>query len=200
MVRETESEHAGKYRTGEVLIAGAKHSPPDAIDVPPLMHALVGWIRTNHKKLHAVELAARTHHKIVHVHPFFDGNGRTARLVMNVLIMQAGYPMAIIVKNDRKKHYQVLDKADGEDYGPLVLFIAQAVERTLDLYLRTFSPASSKKLLSLAEASRGSPYSPKYLNLLARTGGIAAAKRGRIWFTTKEAIATYRTQRIRMRT
>lgn len=199
VVRETEAEHAGKYRTGSVMIAGAKHAPPEALEVPPQMQALVRWIRTNQIKLHQVELAAKTHHRLVHIHPFFDGNGRTARLVMNVLLMQAGYPMAIILKNDRKKYYQVLDRADGGDPRSLVLFIAQAVERTLDLYLRTFKPSGIGKLLSLAHASRGTSYGPKYLNLLARTGRIAAAKRGRIWYTTKEAISAYRTQRIRHR-
>lgn len=87
---------------------------------------------------------------------------------MNVLLMRKGFTLAIILKHDRKGYFRVLQTADRDDSAPLVLFIAQAVERSLDLYLRTFGKETTGKLLTLSEASRGTPYSPKYLNLLAR--------------------------------
>lgn len=199
VVRETDTECAGRYRTGSVIIGGADHTPPDATDVPRQMEELIRWLKKNEKSVHPVELAALLHHKIVFVHPFFDGNGRTARLVMNVFLMRKGFPLAIILKNDRKKYYRVLEKADKGGEAPLVLFIAQAVERSLDLYLRTFSKIETGKLLTLAEASRGTSYGSKYLNLLARTGRLDAFKRGRVWYTTKEAIERYRKERLRRR-
>lgn len=199
VVQGTEKEWAGRYRNGAVIIGGAKHMPPDALDVPRQMAKLMQWLKKNERKLHTIELAAILHHKLAAIHPFFDGNGRTARLVMNVLLMRKGFPLAIILKNDRKKYYNVLQKADDGDLAPLMLFVVQAVERTLDLYLRTFAREKPGKLLTLAEVSNATPYSQKYINLLARTGRIFAVKRGRIWYTTKEAIEEYRKGRLRKR-
>jgi hypothetical protein len=115
---------------------------------------------------------------------------------MNLLLMRRGYPLAIIMKHDRRKYYRVLQAADRGKPAALVLFIAQAVERSLDLYLRAFGKGEGR-LLTLWQVSRGTPYSPKYLNLLARTGRIDASKRGRVWHTTREAIAAYRAARLR---
>ncbi len=199
VVRETEKEWAGRYRNGAVIIGGAKHMPPDALDVPRRMTNLIQWLKKNDGKLHTVELAAVLHHTLAAIHPFFDGNGRTARLLMNVVLMRKGFPLAIILKHDRKKYYDVLEKADDGDSVPLVLFLAQAVERTLDLYLRTFSQEKLGLLITLADVSKKTPYSQKYINLLARTGRIFAVKRGRIWYTTKEAIEEYRKGRLRKR-
>ncbi|MDO8648806.1 MAG: Fic family protein [Candidatus Peregrinibacteria bacterium] len=199
VVQETEKEWAGKYRNGAVIIGGAAHMPPDALDVPRQMANLMQWLQKNERKLHTVELAAILHHKLAAIHPFFDGNGRSARLVMNVVLMRKGFPIAIILKNDRKKYYDVLQKADSGELAPLTLFVAQAVERTLDLYLRTFAREKPSKLVTLGEVSRSTPYSQKYINLLARTGRIFAVKHGRIWYTTKEAIEEYRKSRLRKR-
>lgn len=192
-VQETEKEWAGKYRNSNVIIGGAEHKPPEAIDVPYEMKKLIKWWGQNQKKLHPIELAAIVHHKLVYVHPFFDGNGRTARLIMNLILMQGGYPLAIILKNDRKKYYRVLAQADKENLIPFVRFIAQAVERSLDIYLKTLTPISKikEKFITLKEASKASPYSTKYLNLLARQGKLEAHKEKRNWLTTKEAIERY---------
>ena len=163
------------------------------------MEELIRWLSVNEKKLHPVELAGLFHHRIVFIHPFFDGNGRTARLAMNILLMRRGFPLAIILKNDRKKYYRVLQSADRGNAAPLILFIAQTVERTLDLYLRTFEKTGNESLMTLAEAGTGTPYSPKYLNLLARSGKLDVTKRGRVWVTTQEAIERYKTGRLRKR-
>ena len=118
---------------------------------------------------------------------------------MNVILMRFGYPLAIILKNDRKKYYRVLQAADKGTTKPLTLFIAQTIERSLDLYLRAFGRGKTGNLLTLTEASRGTPYSAKYLNLLARSGKLDASKRGRVWYTTKKAIGAYRRERMRQR-
>lgn len=199
VVQETEKEYAGKYRDGAVIIGGAKHTPPDALDVPRLMKELMEWLKKNDKKIHPVVLSALLHHKLVAIHPFFDGNGRTSRLVMNITLMFSGFPLAIILKADRKKYYTVLQKADSGDAKPLVLFVAQAVERSLDMYIRTFTKGDTGKLMTLSDAARGIEYSAKYLNLLARTGKLFAVKRGRIWYTTKEAVKDYQESRLRKR-
>jgi Fic family protein len=201
IIQETDKEWAGKYRNAQVIIGGAKHTPPDALQVPQKMADLIAWLRSQKNKTSIVELAALLHHKLVHIHPFFDGNGRTARLTMNLLLMQAGYPLVIILKNDRKKYYDVLDKADSGKYEPLIKFIAQSIERSLDIYLKTLTPATQKqeKFVSLAEISKNTSFSAKYLNLLARQGKLEAYKEGRSWLTSKEAVERYLKNRARQR-
>ena len=193
IVLDTEKEWAGKYRTSNVLITGTDHKPPEAIQVTALMEDLIDWLRKEKTKLHPVELSALLHHRMVHIHPFFDGNGRTARLAMNVFLLQNGYPLVIILKNDRKKYYRVLALADKGEYKPLVTFIAQAVERSLDIYLKVLTPMhkTREQFHSLLNLSKGTPYSAKYLNLLARTGKLEAHKEGRNWLSTKEALERY---------
>lgn len=201
VVRETEQQTAGIYRTGNVVITGSDHIPPDASILPGLMRDFIRWISANQKKLHPVELAALIHHKLVSIHPFFDGNGRTARVVMNLLLLQQGYPLVIVLKNDRKKYYQALSRADGGDYSFFVRFIAQAVERSLNIYLKTIfpSPKQSEKYFPLSEIAKSTPYSSKYLNLLVRIGKIEAHKEKRNWLTTQNAIKKYIKNRERQR-
>lgn len=201
VTRETEEEWAGRYRESNVIIGGADHTPPDAFDVPMKMKELLQWFQENRNKTHIAELAALFHHRFVHIHPFIDGNGRTARLAMNILLMRAGYPLVTILKNDRKKYYRVLDRADKGDLKPLVQFIAQAVERSLNIYLKTLTPTSKKRdrFMPLSQIAKGSPYSAKYLNLLVRQGKLEAHKEGRIWLTSLEALKRYQDGRQRKR-
>lgn len=193
IMQETDKEWAGVYRNANVIISGADYIPPDALEVAHKMKELIDWIKGNKGNLHIIELAALLHHKLVYIHPFFDSNGRTSRIIMNLLLMQYGFPLVIILKNDRKKYYNVLSQADKENYKPLVQFIAQSVERSLDLYLKTLTPVSKKreKYLTLAELASKVPYSAKYLNLLARKGKLEAHKEGRNWLSSEEAIMRY---------
>ncbi len=201
IVSGTDPKHAGSYRDGNFFTTGSKHVPPDAYEVPKLMNDLILWVRSKSKTMHMVEIAAIAHHKLVFIHPFFDGNGRTARLFMNLLLMHEGYPLVIILKNDRKKYYDVLQKADSGNYKPLIMFIAQAVERTANIYLKVLPQAksSTNKFLPLSVIAKKTPYSEKYLNLLARYGKIEAHKEGRIWLTTMDAVKNYQATRQRKR-
>lgn len=201
VVRETESKTAGMYRTGNVLITGASHTPPDVSAVPGAMRDLLEWMRNNRGKTHPVEFAAIVHHRLVNIHPFFDGNGRTARIVMNLLLLVEGYPLVIVLKNDRKKYYRALAKADAGDLRPFVRLIAQAVERSLNIYLKTIAPPvkRSEKYFPLSEIAKKTPYTAKYLNLLARAGKIEAHKEKRFWVTSLAAIERYMKERDRQR-
>ncbi len=183
---------AGKYRTTEVRIAGADFLPPPAYEIPFLIKGLIDWHNQNPDELRPIELASILHHKLVHTHPFHDGNGRVARLLMNLTLMRGGYPMAVILNVDRKKYYDALKKADDKDSKPFVNFVAAAVERSLDLWLRAVEPTrEDDALLSLAEASKGSPYTSEYLSLLARKRRIGAVKIGRKWMITKRSLQRY---------
>jgi Fic family protein len=201
VVRGTEREWAGKYRNSGVVIAGAKHQPPDALVIPGQMTKLIRWYRQAENRLHPVEAAALLHHRFVHIHPFFDGNGRTSRLLMNVVLMRHGFPLSVVLKNDRKKYYQTLGQADGGDAVPFVRLMAQSVERSLDIYLKTLTPAHSKKarFMTLSNLSKRTRFSAKYLNLLVRQGKLEAYKEGRNWLSSPEALERYLAARKRKR-
>jgi hypothetical protein len=115
---------------------------------------------------------------------------------MNLILMQNGYPPTVILRTDRQSYYRVLSLADDGKEKSLINFVGKAVERGLTLYLtankkQTMKPSRDAEWISLADASRGTPYSQEYLSLLARMGRIEAVKQGRNWVTTREAIQNY---------
>lgn len=189
--------NAGRYRTVTVRIAGADFEPPEAWEVPQRMADWEAWLTGDAASLPVIEAAALAHHRLAAIHPFVDGNGRTARLVMNLLLMRAGYPPAIIQRTNRRQYYTALAQADRGRFAPLVNLVARAVERSLNAYLdattpRATPPASDDAWIPLREAAEGTPYSQEYLSLLARTGRIEAVKRGRVWCTSRRVLAAYR--------
>lgn len=192
-----DDENAGRYRETQVRIAGTAFIPPESWQVPALMTEWGEWLAAEEKTSHPVELAALAHHRLVAIHPFIDGNGRTARLVMNLILMRAGYPPAVIQRINRRQYYQVLHQADAGKPAALVNFTGRAVESSLNLYLEACRPALAapgpeEEWISLQEAAEGTPYSQEYLSLLARTGKLDAAKQGRVWTTTRKAVEAYR--------
>lgn len=197
ILKGIDDEEAGKYRTTQVRIGGAKYTPPDPSQVPALMDDFDRWLQGEGKSLPVVEYAALAHFKLVYIHPFADGNGRTARLLMNLILMGEGHPPSVILKTDRRSYYSVLERADEGEVKPFVDFIGRSVDRALSLWLSAAQPASTPeqaeqgKFIPLSEAARLTPYSPKYLNLLARTGRLDALKLGRNWVTTKKALEDY---------
>lgn len=192
IIQDIDKNIAGRYRNIDVFIAGTEHKPPSAMEVPSKMKELVKWAQENYKKIYITEFAAIFHHKFVNIHPFQDGNGRTGRLLMNIFLMQYGFPIAIIQKNDRQKYYRVLEMADNGNYKPLVLFVAQAVLRSLNIYLDVLTPSKDKEnLISLAKATKYCSYSQAYLGKLAKEGKLEAIKIKRNWMTTKEAVEKY---------
>ena len=192
IIQDIDKGIAGQYRNVDVFIAGTEHVPPSSIEVPFKMRELIDWAKKNYRKMYIVEFAAMFHHKFVHIHPFKDGNGRTGRLLMNIFLMQYGFPIAIIQKNDRQKYYRVLEMADNGNYKPLALFVTQAVLRSLNIYLDVFTPSKEKEnLISLARATKFCSYSQAYLGKLAKDGKLEAIKIKRNWMTTKEAVERY---------
>ncbi len=104
------------------------------------MQELSDWLGTAAQGLHPVVRTAEIHHRLVHIHPFIDGNGRTARLVMNLLLMKDGYPPAVIRKVDRRSYYSALARADRGDSAPFTNFVGRAVEHSLTVYLEALTP------------------------------------------------------------
>ncbi|XP_011688992.1 PREDICTED: adenosine monophosphate-protein transferase FICD homolog [Wasmannia auropunctata] len=124
----------GQFRRTQVYVGG--HIPPGPSNIHFLMDQFVTWLNSEQAiRMHPVRYAALTHYKLVHIHPFTDGNGRTSRLLMNMILMQAGYPPVIIHKQHRHKYYEYLQLANAGDVRPFVRFIAECTEQTLDLFL-----------------------------------------------------------------
>jgi Fic family protein len=110
VLKGIDQTEAGRYHQENVVIAGASTTPPDFLHLPEEMRALIEW----HDKsggMHPVERAAELHTRFVKIHPFVDGNGRSGRLLLNFELMKAGYPPAIIQKEDRLAYYDSLDEA-----------------------------------------------------------------------------------------
>jgi len=182
-------EDAGCYRTTGVIITGAVFRPPPSSEVRPRMNELLDWLRRNPDEYSPIELAAVFHHRFVQIHPFIEGNGRTARLLMNAILMKKGYPfISIVSKQDRPKYTRSLVEADLRNDPPFVNFIARCVERSLDMYLDTLE---EPQIFTLAEASKITSYSQEYLSLLARKGALGAYKQGRNWVVTKNELDRY---------
>ncbi len=192
-----DDDNAGQYRQVPVRIMGASHMPPDAWELNQLMNEWSDWVYGEIVTRHAVERAALAHHRLAAIHSFIDGNGRTARLAMNLLLMREGYPPTIILQANRRQYYRVLAQADSGNERPLVNFIGRAVEHGLTFYLQASTPqveapAQDEIWISLRQAAEGTPYSQDYLSLLARRGRLEAVKRGRNWYTTRAAVEAYK--------
>ncbi len=200
VLRSIEDDFAGRLRNSGVRIAGANFLPPNAQKVSGLLDELIQFVNTNTLGLNDIELATVFHHKFVWIHPFFDGNGRTVRLAMNLLLMRSGFPPAIILKNDRKKYYDALNSANKGNYSKLTLLMSQALERTLNIYLQAL-PGSDLGYIEISRLVEEEelPYGQEYISLLARQGKIDAYKEGRNWLTTKEAVEDYIKNRKRNR-
>jgi Fic family protein len=108
ILKGIDDTNAGRYRSINVRIAGARHLPPDQVLIPEQMERLLKAHAEN-SGLHPVIRAARLHSDFVKIHPFVDGNGRAARLLMNLELMKAGYPAAVLPVERRLAYYEALD-------------------------------------------------------------------------------------------
>ena len=135
VLKNIDESNAGRYRQENVMIAGAEHTPPDHIHLPQLMADLVQWYQQ--QEYHPVERAARLHVDFVGIHPFVDGNGRTARLLMNFDLMTSGYLPVIIRAENRLAYYEALDKAHTQQqYEEYIELVVAAQEEALRHYLK----------------------------------------------------------------
>ena len=135
ILRNIDGANAGTYRRMNVLISGAGHIPPPAERVLEKMEAFFRWYGAARGALHPVEFAARVHADFVNIHLFKDGNGRTARLIMNFELMRAGFPTVIVPVDARPDYYRNLDIAATQgDYLPFVMQIAELAQKSFAPY------------------------------------------------------------------
>jgi Fic family protein len=132
ILTRVEDSFAGTYRSSAVRIAGSNHTPPNPIKVPDLMASLFA---DSESICDPIEKAARLHHGIASIHPFADGNGRTARLAMNFVLLAAGYPPISIPVSPREAYYNALEAADSGDFPTFRAFLETELHKELDHYL-----------------------------------------------------------------
>lgn len=139
ILRGIDRENAGRYRSVNVRISGSKHIPPEPYLLNKLMEDYILFYEEAKERLHPVILAAEMHERLVSIHPFIDGNGRTSRLVMNLILLKAGYPIANISgdRNNRLEYYKALESVNIEhNKHNFYCFIAQNVLASLKDYLQ----------------------------------------------------------------
>jgi Fic family protein len=125
VTKNTKCRLQGKYRDSEVRIGGSEWVPPKAKEVPDMMKGVVREYKRLKRTLHPLELAAWLHNKIAQIHPFTDGNGRTARLAMNWILMRKRFPPIIIDVRNKEEYYHVIEAADAGDQKPFCMFLAK---------------------------------------------------------------------------
>lgn len=132
---QIDKEHAGVWRTVRVFLSGSRRALPSPEDVPRLMAEFVGWMAQNESKRHPIEFASLVHKKFVFIHPFVDGNGRVARLLMNLALLRAGWTPAIIPPVCRTEYIASLEQA-GRSPATFIRFIRDRVCETQKELLR----------------------------------------------------------------
>lgn len=158
ILSKVNDENAGRFRRIDVSIAGSDVVLPSHVVVPELVEKFMNWL-TGENHISAVTIAAEAHLRLVTIHPFADGNGRTARLLMNLLLLQAGYPIAVIGNDIRQEYITSIERAQktgaSESYLRLVY---EAVNASLDIYLGNKPAASLVKpnttLLRIGELAK----------------------------------------------
>ncbi len=133
-----DENEAGKYRTRPVIITGSKHPVCPPGDIGKQMEELALWIIKNRNNYHPIEFAALLHKKFVFIHPFIDGNGRVARLLLNTALLQDGYLLAIIPPVLRREYIDALEQAHINDTN-FCNFICERVVETQKDYARLFN-------------------------------------------------------------
>lgn len=130
VLADIDANAAGRFRTERVLIAGTGFVPPASHKFDVLIPAMIGL--ANQPDVHPVLQAAELHYNLVAIHPFSDGNGRTARLMMNLRLLRAGYPSAVIRVTERSAYLAALDEANQGRIEPFARFVAGSMQRTIE--------------------------------------------------------------------
>lgn len=177
----------GTWRNTPVKVGAVKISTPAAIPAE-----LGAWSDSTKRQenFHPVVHAAVHHAWFERIHPFVDGNGRVGRLLLNFMLIQRGYPPAVILASDRPRYLRALRLADKEHPNLLADVIARAVSGTL---CRLLIPnlAGDAKLVPLTALAAHGPYSGEYLRTLASRGHLRVMRDGRLLLSSKAWLDQY---------
>lgn len=177
-------EWAGVYRQTEIFIRGSNSEFPSPKQVPNLMKNFISWLH-NLQEGHPVKIAADAHFKLANIHPFRDGNGRTARLLMNLILLMHGYPMAVIRNEDRIEYLASFDMArENNNMDPFYDIVENAVDRSLDMYLEVAQPengaeiSKEQRFYTTDEVARLLKVDPESVRRYVRSHKLRAVKLG----------------------
>ena len=138
LYRNIDADNAGYFRQKDVRTTRREHAPPHFFEVVDQVDKLLVWHDTFRKKLHIIELVALFHAKFMRCHPFVHGNGRVARLLMNMLLMKQGYPPAIIRVENKTEYDEAVEAASKKGaYEDLIQIVERAVKDSLRLYIQS---------------------------------------------------------------
>ena len=144
VTKDIENVNSGAYRNNAVYISGSKHIPPQPYLVSEKMEELMFWYNNESKNIHPVEKAAILHGEFVSIHPFIDGNGRTARLLLNFELMKNNYPAIIIEIEEREKYFDALEVGNlSGNWDKFTDFIKEKCEERID-YMNEFKISELK--------------------------------------------------------
>lgn len=149
VTKNTKCRMQGKYRDSEVRIGGSEWVPPLAKQVPLQMKKLVIEYKKLKNVLHPIELASWLHNYFVRIHPFTDGNGRTARLLMNYVLLRKKFPPIVISVQNKEQYYYAIETADKGDEKPFVVFLAKEL-------LQQYSELDQPGVLGKTKTGKGS--------------------------------------------
>lgn len=139
---QIDKDNAGTYRTQRVVLTGSHYPLPKPDRIPDKMKEYIDWFNTHEKTTDPVKFAALSHQKFVFIHPFIDGNGRVARLIMNLALLRAGYQICIIPPILRHEYIESLELAH-IDTKPFIEFIAGRIIETEKDILRLFGESTA---------------------------------------------------------
>ena len=140
VLKDIRDADAGKYRSVAVEISGSQYKPPPPESIAAEMEGFCAWLAeasvpgNKWKPDDALFVSSAAHAWFVTIHPFVDGNGRVGRLILNLLLMRYGYPIAIITTADRSRYYDSLEISQSSDLTALASLIAECVEESLEEY------------------------------------------------------------------
>ena len=157
ILKDIDDSNAGKYRSMNVEISGSAYKPPEPFKLSAEMDELCEWLATAGDSSFVedpIATAAAAHAWFVGIHPFLDGNGRTARILMNLILMRAGYPIAVITKDERGRYYESLEESQGSDLTPFMLLVAESVEESLEEYERAIVEQTAQQEWAQALAAK----------------------------------------------
>ena len=188
----TDTERPGSFREHDIQPFPSGMQPPPWPEVPAM---ITDWLSNAHRLGDKgpgaePEALARLHSSFEQIHPFLDGNGRTGRLILNLLLVRLGYPPAIIYKGDRSRYLAALRRADQGDHGPLAELLARAILDNLHKFVVPAVAGPSRLVPLPALASK--QISANALRVAATRGRLQASKAADgTWRSTRAWVDEY---------